>query len=554
MISRNEFIKTVYHKITLVFVAISAAAYIFKSNQEKLLLSIKVKSKNLNDKNNSMSAILNNIQQGIITINKNLKIDSQYSRNVDEIFETNTVKGIDFISFLLGKSNVGEDLKNQIKAVLNASFGEKSISFEMNEHILPKYIVIDTNSGEKNLEISWNTIKNEKDEIYKILVTIKDFTEIKLIKEEEEKKSRSIQILTQLLVLDQEKVSLFFNWCDINLSEAKIILDSREEATKDDTKHIFRILHTLKGTARMFTFSFLVDLVHIAEQKYSNFLTSADNHEFEKMVLIEDLESITNAVDEYKEIYERRLLSFSKSKNEEKEKYEKLSRKIISMKCNLNDENTFMQKYFELYEIANKSQFETVEKLCGHIFSSMSSLASETGKKDVNIKIFDSRILFDKREAETLSNILIHCLRNSLDHGIEKPEDRISKGKPKVGTISLNIKKELNYGVIEVEDDGGGLNLNRLKKKGTESAILDKTANYQQIANIIFYQGVSTAERVTELSGRGVGMDAVKNFLKEKGGNIKINLKGYPDDEGKVPFSLLIYLPKEYFFDSSEPL
>ena len=513
---------------------------------------VAVRTKELQDKNNSISAILSNINHGIIPIIEDIKIDVHYSHYVEEIFETNEVKDKDFIDFVFGKSSIGEDLKSQIKSVIEASIGGSAITFEINQHVLPKDLLINNNGKEKFLELNWDAIQNKEEEIYKILVTIKDVTELRLIKSEDEKKNRSIQILTQLLVIDQEKIMTFFDWCDANLAEVENILNSSDKLSKDEAKKIFIALHTLKGTARMFSFSFLVDLVHLAEQKYDDFLKSKSQQDLRNEGLIEDLFLVKGVVREYQDIYISKLLTYSQSNNKERERYEWISRQVISLKDYLDNEKSIKQKYWELYQYVYASEFESLEILCQPIVTSMSSLAAEIGKKDVNVKFLNSDILFDKREVQTLTDILIHCLRNSVDHGIEHPQIRLSKGKPEIGNIILGITKDDKYGIIEVADDGGGLNLNELKKKGRERNLTTEDANNQQIADIIFHSGVSTAERVTVISGRGVGMNAVKNFLKEKRGDIKINLKGDPNSEGKIPFSLFIYLPSEYFLDSTE--
>src|SRR3989338_4676298 len=121
---------------------------------------------------------------------------------------------------------------------------------------------------------------------------------------------------------------------------------------------------------------------------------------------------------------------------------------------------------------------------------------------------------------EEIADPLMHLIRNSLDHGIESKEERRKAGKPEIGIINLRAIQKGNNVVIEVEDDGMGIDLARVYKKGLERGLLDKNKEYDQreLINVLFSPGFSTAEAVTELSGRGVGLDVVaKNIGKLSG-------------------------------------
>ena len=128
----------------------------------------------------------------------------------------------------------------------------------------------------------------------------------------------------------------------------------------------------------------------------------------------------------------------------------------------------------------------------------------------------------------TLRNVLVHLIRNSLDHGIESPSDRKSENKEETGKIV--IRSEIILGgklVITYEDDGAGLNVARIRDIGIKKGLISDTDNLQpkDIAELIFHEGFSTRSQVTSISGRGVGMNAVRNFLTESGGAINIRLK-----------------------------
>ncbi|MBF0240428.1 MAG: hypothetical protein HQM12_22215 [SAR324 cluster bacterium] len=141
----------------------------------------------------------------------------------------------------------------------------------------------------------------------------------------------------------------------------------------------------------------------------------------------------------------------------------------------------------------------------------------------------------------------MHIIRNSIDHGIESPEKRIQKGKSSQGKIQFFVELENQYVVIKISDDGAGLNLIRLRQKAVESGIVTDPSQLTDEAttNMIFYSGISTAEKVSDISGRGVGMDAVKRFLQDKGGDVSIVLEDQGNEIGRR-FSLELKLPSTF--------
>jgi two-component system chemotaxis sensor kinase CheA len=150
-------------------------------------------------------------------------------------------------------------------------------------------------------------------------------------------------------------------------------------------------------------------------------------------------------------------------------------------------------------------------------------LSRKLGKK-VELKLTGEGTELDKTVLEKISDPLVHLVRNALDHGLEKPEARLASGKPEVGVLELNAFHEGGNIVIEVRDDGAGLNrariLNRAKERGLVA--MDAELSDDQIHNLIFAPGFSTAEVVSDVSGRGVGMDVVRRNIQDLGGHVHI--------------------------------
>jgi two-component system chemotaxis sensor kinase CheA len=144
--------------------------------------------------------------------------------------------------------------------------------------------------------------------------------------------------------------------------------------------------------------------------------------------------------------------------------------------------------------------------------------------KEVQLKIVGESTELDKGLIEKLADPLTHLVRNSIDHGLESPEARIAAGKPAIGTVTLRAFHQGGSIVVEVCDDGAGLNRERILKKALQRGMtVDENAPDGDIWPLIFEAGFSTAEAVTDVSGRGVGMDVVKRNIDAMGGRIEIS-------------------------------
>ncbi|RJQ21754.1 MAG: chemotaxis protein CheA [Nitrospiraceae bacterium] len=152
---------------------------------------------------------------------------------------------------------------------------------------------------------------------------------------------------------------------------------------------------------------------------------------------------------------------------------------------------------------------------------------SASVKKDVDLQIFGEGTEVDKSVIEHIGDPMTHILRNSIDHGLESSEERIAKGKPQQGKIVINTYQKGNQIVIEIADDGKGMDVNKLKSKAVEKGLMTEDEaqkmSDEAAVDIIFMPGFSTKEVATELSGRGVGMDVVKTNISLLNGYVEVS-------------------------------
>jgi len=163
----------------------------------------------------------------------------------------------------------------------------------------------------------------------------------------------------------------------------------------------------------------------------------------------------------------------------------------------------------------------------GETFNRFNRVVRDVSKelgKDIELQISGAETELDKTVVEKIGDPLTHLVRNAIDHGIEPTDRRIAAGKPAKGTVRLNAYHESGSVVIEVSDDGGGLNRNKILNRAIERGLVNANQNLseQEIYKLIFEPGLSTVDKVSNLSGRGVGMDVVRRNIEALRGSVEI--------------------------------
>jgi two-component system chemotaxis sensor kinase CheA len=179
----------------------------------------------------------------------------------------------------------------------------------------------------------------------------------------------------------------------------------------------------------------------------------------------------------------------------------------------------------DLQEGVMKTRMQPIGNAWAKLPRIVRDLAIDSGKK-IDLQMIGAETELDRQVLELIKDPLTHMVRNSADHGLEQPEERVAIGKPQVGTITLNAFHEGGHIIIEITDDGKGLNTERIRNKIIENGLategdLDAMSD-QQIHQFIFRAGFSTAAKVTSVSGRGVGMDVVRTNIEKIGGTIEL--------------------------------
>ncbi|MCG6170725.1 chemotaxis protein CheA [Anoxybacillus sp. LAT_35] len=180
----------------------------------------------------------------------------------------------------------------------------------------------------------------------------------------------------------------------------------------------------------------------------------------------------------------------------------------------------------DLQNIILNMRMVPVETVFNRFPRMVRQLARDLGKK-INLEIIGAETELDRTVIDEIGDPLVHLLRNAIDHGIETPDVRRAKGKPEEGTVKLKAYHSGNHVFIEIEDDGAGISREKVLKKAISKGIISEqnAANLtdKQVYELIFASGFSTADKVSDISGRGVGLDVVKNTIESLGGSVSID-------------------------------
>ncbi|EHL19981.1 hypothetical protein HMPREF9628_00978 [Peptoanaerobacter stomatis] len=219
---------------------------------------------------------------------------------------------------------------------------------------------------------------------------------------------------------------------------------------------------------------------------------------------------------------------------------------IFSKRQNMTEAIEYLERITtSLHDAVTKVRMVPIERVFNR-FPRMVRDLSKDLNKEINLIMAGEETEVDRTVIDEIGDPLVHLLRNSADHGIESPGDRIAKGKPEVGTVRLVAYQDGNTVVIEVTDDGAGINTEKVKQKAIERGILTQSQadelEINKAAELIFAAGFSTADKISDVSGRGVGLDVVKTKIESLSGTVEVRTE---KDKGsafiiRLPLTLAI--------------
>lgn len=508
----------------------------------------------LRQKTHDIQAMLQNMPQGVLTVLPGGVIHPEYSAYMETIFETRDIAGRNLMDLMFTDTSLGSNDLSQVDAAVGSCIGEDLMNFEFNSHLLVTEFNKTMPNGEaKSLALSWSPISDDNDVVEKLMLCVRDVTELKRLESEAGAQKRELEIIGEILAVSQEKFQDFIESSYKFVAENEELIRKAPQKDLDVIGLLFRNMHTIKGNARTYGLLNMTNIVHETEQEYDD-LRKDEDKVWDQDALLNQLALVHASIDEYHKINDVKLGRKGPGRRGNVERFLMVEKDQVARAMELikaahaGDLADARQALSEVERTLRLIGTEKIDAVLAGIVESMPSLARELGKEAPRISIADNGIVVRNQAIGLLKNVFTHLFRNAMDHGLETAEARQAAGKHPVGHIQLDVALDAGQLTMKLHDDGRGLAVGRIRQKAIENGVLSEgeTRSPEEIANLIFASGFSTAEQVTEVSGRGVGMDAVRGFLQKEGGNVAIRFTDKHVGSAQRTFELVITLPEKF--------
>lgn len=538
---------------------IGSMARSFNSMVEQLQeTSILVKQK-IND----IQTMLQNMPQGLLSFDDQNKVKPEYSAYLEKILETDQIAGTDLIKLIFANSNLGSDSISQISAVSGACVGEDAMNYAFNQHLLVNEIEKVMPGGlNKVLDLNWAPVINENDVVEQILLCVRDVTELRKLSAETAEQKRELDIIGEILGVNQEKFHQFITSTITYIAEIENIIRDNPNGSLDAINIIFRNIHTIKGNARIYGLTNLSNHVHDTESVYDELRRPNSIIAWDQTRLLDDLAQVHQLVEYYARINEVSLGRKGPGRKGSIEKYVMVDNKQIQETIKLLEKvshsniHDLIEAKNAVHSMLRRLGSESLDTAFAAIVESLPALAQGLGKQEPEVLINNGKLLLKSQSVGVIKDIFTHLFRNCVDHGLEMPAERLANDKPIQGCIDVAIEMEDDQVKISIKDDGCGLALNKIRQKALDNGLIqeDESLDDEKAAALIFLPGFSTANKLTDISGRGVGMDTVVGFARKEGGYVKINFLDNKEGFAQRAFETVVYLPAHYAVSTKEPI
>jgi signal transduction histidine kinase len=488
--------------------------------------------------------MLRHIRQGIFTITDGRRIHPEYSMYTTELLEKADLAGCDVKEALLQKATIDADTLEQILSVLDFSFGAEEVGFSANQHILPRQLILSfAPSREKTVEVDWTPIFNDEGVVEKILVSLRDVSELRLLEQLNMNQQRELEILSQLVSSSSDRFQQFHRNSMAALDHCRDILQQQgHHITIGSLQELYRELHTIKGNARMFGFRGITNMVHDAEEHYK-ISVHVIHDSWNTLDRMHDLNAIRQELEAYAAMAAK-AFGYN-DKPEQMQRHHFVEKTLGILRDYQEGEFPAEHALSEISENIRVFEYSPLAMILESVVHGSAPLAQELGKLPPQIIIPSSTLAFHRKTHAALESIFNHLIRNALDHGLENETERLQQGKPARGLIEISCIRNRDGVSICMKDDGRGLNLNRIQEKARSLGLLKSTVDLgvDDLSLLIFEPGLSTRQQENQVSGRGMGLSAVRCLAQDLGGTIRVELQ--QKDTASPAVHFIVDLPEE---------
>ncbi len=453
--------------------------------------------------------LLDNTGQGFFSFGPDYVINDEYSKACEAFFQ-HEIQGRDALDLMVAEK------KEKVKELMDLLFDGVG-DLKLLEDLLPGELDLHG----RILDMDYRFIKATSKEISdKMMVILTDVTQERQLARQLEKDERINELIVRI-ARDKDGFIQFVQETDNFLIQT--VDDLKKNGGPLDSNTLLRQFHTLKGGSASFG---LFDFSEKAHELEDQILEASKEEKLDDATLIKEIcEQINsmiyvlrNSLDHVQDIVTWEEIDQSRSRvyRIPKEKLERLEQ-LVDQKGKLT--------VTEIKSLIEEMKKQPIKPVLKKYATSASKLADKLGKQvSIITRGTDVEVPFDR--LNPLFDTLVHLVRNSVDHGLEDPDTRKMLGKPEEGSLIIEAKQENSKYKLLISDDGSGIDPGKIKKIAIEKGLITDSQSQDltddDSVKLIFKPGFSTADSVSNISGRGVGLDAVKTVLKDLGGSISI--------------------------------
>ncbi len=515
---------------------------VFKSlreHEEGLEEKVAERTRDVESARRDLADILDNMRQGIFTVGGDGRVGGQFSAFTRSLFEGVPIAGADAVELLQvgGQDDRQAEARmrfwleniiggDELQWLLASQEGVKELSYR------PK-----TGGGPRFLELEYAPVFKDG-AVAKVMVIAKDVTDLRTLEQEMDVKERSHQKnlarITEIAAMDAELFATFLDESRALLERCGRCMDrlERDPADRAAIDEVFRAVHTLKGNARIFHVSSVQDLAHDVEEEFQKL--REDGSACTPEALAEATTRITALHAEFAEIERigRQVLFGERTRRRAGATVQVPESRVLELRRRYKDlaralpPKTAKKELDDLEGAVRSLTFVPLGDLFDRLGKVVLDTARDLGKQVADLEVAGDDVAVDAKLVDKLRDVLVHAVRNAVDHGIEAPESRVAAGKPEKGTLRVQASWRDDKLVVTLSDDGAGFDLESVKRRAVERRALAEselgTLTESDALELAFLPGVTTSDKVTEVSGRGVGMDVVRTVMAGLQGTARV--------------------------------
>jgi PAS domain S-box-containing protein len=484
-----------------------------KQYQQHLEEMIEQRTAHLTKTSGDLKRLLDNTGQGFLYFAEDLQCGQEYSAECLRFLGCKDITGLNIVDLLFPTDL---NIQSTVKEILSTIFQIEPEMLDVYLSLLPNEIMLNN----RYIRVEYKPIMDHENSAFKtMMVILTDFTEKRILEQRMKDEKNFLRMVVTVITNYQDFQDLvddyrfFYN----NLEE----FSNSQFSSQELLSQAYLAIHTFKGNFSQMEMSYIVTHLHNLESKLDQMKQLPDlkasqlqdlfkNQDFEAW-LEKDLMALKNVLGE-------EFLDKGKTVEIKVEKLREIE-KIIETVYRPDEARQLLDELHRL-------RYQPFRNLVRLYPDYVQRLAQRLDKSVYPVIIENGDFLVDLDRFRNFTKSLVHVFRNAIDHGIELPEERVEKGKDESGTIHCRINLENNDIVLTISDDGKGLDAEKIKAKAVANKMCSQEMADLMAPDEIYYMilanGLSTREEITDLSGRGVGLQAVISELKALDGNLEI--------------------------------